>query len=123
MFDAINVHPYRQGAPESVAEEYRALRLLIRRHCGSDSPSADALPLGTCDPSRPNPARRIPILSGEWGWSAAWPSLGKEEAAREATQAKYLPRMFLTNVANDIPLSIWYDWRDDGVSNLDRRHS
>ena len=114
VFDAISVHPYRQGAPESVAEEYRALRLLIRRHCGSDSPSADALPLGTYDPSRPNPARRIPILSGEWGYSTAWPSLGKDEAAHEATQAKYLPRMFLTNVANDIPLSIWYDWRDDG---------
>jgi len=123
VFDAISVHPYRQGAPESVAEEYRALRLLIRRHCGSDSPSADALPLGTYDPSRPNPARRIPILSGEWGWSAAWPSLGKDEAAREATQAKYLPRMFLTNVANDIPLSIWYDWRDDGDPKLNRRNS
>ena len=30
VFDAVSVHPYRQGAPESVAEEYRALRLLIR---------------------------------------------------------------------------------------------
>ena len=117
VFDAISVHPYRQGAPESVAEEYRALRLLIRRHC-----AADALPLGTYDPSRPNPARRIPILSGEWGYSAAWPSLGKDEAAREATQAKYLPRMFLTNVANDIPLSIWYDWRDDGDDPKEAEH-
>lgn len=117
VFDAISVHPYRQGAPESVAEEYRALRLLIRRHC-----AADALPLGTFDPSRPNPARRIPILSGEWGWSAAWPSLGKDEAAREATQAKYLPRMFLTNVSNDIPLSIWYDWRDDGDDPKEAEH-
>ena len=117
VFDAISVHPYRQGAPESVAEEYRALRLLIRRYC-----AADALPLGTYDPSRPNPARRIPILSGEWGWSAAWPSLGKDEAAREATQAKYLPRMFLTNVANDIPLSIWYDWRDDGDDDKEAEH-
>lgn len=42
--------PIPAGAPESVAEEYRALRLLILRHCGSDSPSADALPLGTFDP-------------------------------------------------------------------------
>ena len=67
VFDAISVHPYRQGAPESVVEEFRALRLLIRRHC-----AADALPLGTFDPSRPDPKRRIPILSGEWGWSAAW---------------------------------------------------
>ena len=58
VFDAISVHPYRQSAPENVVEEYRALRLLIRRHC-----AADALPLGTYDPSRPNPARRIPILS------------------------------------------------------------
>ena len=30
VFDAISVHLYRQGASKSVAEEYRALRVLIR---------------------------------------------------------------------------------------------
>ena len=32
----------------------------------------------------------------------------------EETQAVMLSRIFLTNVANGIPLSIWYDWHDDG---------
>ncbi len=30
--------------------------------------------------------------------------------------------MFLTNVANDIPLSIWYDWRDDGDDPKEAEH-
>ena len=32
----------------------------------------------------------------------------------EETQAVMLTREFLTNVANGIQISIWYDWRDDG---------
>jgi hypothetical protein len=30
--------------------------------------------------------------------------------------------MFLTNVANDVPLSIWYDWRDDGDDPKEGEH-
>jgi hypothetical protein len=33
-----------------------------------------------------------------------------------------LARQFLTNAANGIPLSIWYDWRDDGVDPNDPEH-
>jgi hypothetical protein len=32
----------------------------------------------------------------------------------EGKQAALLAREFLTNLANGIPISIWYDWRDDG---------
>ena len=32
----------------------------------------------------------------------------------DETQASYLVRMMLLDVANAIPLSIWYDWRDGG---------
>jgi polysaccharide biosynthesis protein PslG len=99
---AVSVHPYRQTAPETAEEEYRKLRLLIRRYA----------PKG----------KAIPILSGEWGYSTAWPSLGKDEAACEEQQAKYLARQFLTNVANDIPLTIWYDWRDDGDDPREAEH-
>src|SRR5258708_6729007 len=30
-WSAVSVHPYRQGGPESVAEEYRRLRMMIRQ--------------------------------------------------------------------------------------------
>jgi len=51
-WDAVSVHPYRQSAPETVEEEYRSLRLLIRKYAPKD--------------------KVIPIVSGEWGYSSAW---------------------------------------------------
>jgi hypothetical protein len=101
-WSAVSVHPYRQKPPETVDEEYRSVRLLIHRYAPKD--------------------KSIPVLSGEWGYSAAWPSMGKDESAREEAQAKYLARMFLTNIANDVPLSIWYDWRDDGDDPREGEH-
>ncbi|MEA3206972.1 MAG: polysaccharide biosynthesis protein PslG [Chthoniobacter sp.] len=95
-WDAVSVHPYRQSAPETVEEEYRSVRLLIRKYA----------PAG----------RTIPIISGEWGYSDAWAKFDREK------QAKYLPRQFLTNVANDVALSIWYDWHDDGTNPKEIEH-
>lgn len=95
-WDAVSVHPYRQQGPENVAEEYRKLRVLIDRHA----------PRG----------KRISIISGEWGYSDVWTNHDRER------QAKYVSRQFLTNLANDIPLSIWYDWRDDGTDPKEPEH-
>jgi len=33
-----------------------------------------------------------------------------------------MTRAFLTNVANGVPLSIWYDWRDDGIDPREAEH-
>lgn len=99
---AVSVHPYRQQRPETVEEEYRNLRMLIRRYAPKD--------------------KTIPILSGEWGYSTAWKTQGKDEAASEEQQAKYVARQLLTNIANDVPLSIWYDWRDDGDDPKEAEH-
>jgi hypothetical protein len=40
----------------------------------------------------------------------------------EDRQAIMLTRQFLTNFANGIPLSIWYDWRDDGTDPNEGEH-
>lgn len=101
-WDAVSVHPYRQNAPETVEDEYRSLRLLIHQYAPKD--------------------KVIPIISGEWGYSSAWNSLGKDETARAELQGKYLPREFLTNIANDVALSIWYDWHDDGADPKEGEH-
>jgi polysaccharide biosynthesis protein PslG len=95
-WDAVSVHPYRQVDPETAAEDYRALRRLIRRYAPRD--------------------KAIPILSGEWGYSTAWAGFDEER------QAKMLARQWLTNLASDVPLSIWYDWHDDGPDEKEPEH-
>ena len=95
-WDAVSVHPYRQSAPESATTEYQKLRGLIARYA----------PKG----------KSIPILSGEWGYSSAWQNFDN------ATQGQMLARQWLVNLANHIPLSIWYDWHDDGTDPLEPEH-
>ena len=97
-WSGVSVHPYRQTDPESAAIDYARLRELIRRH-GSQS---------NREP--------LPIISGEWGYSSTWRGLTDE------MQAAMLAREFLTNIANGIPLSIWYDWRDDGTDPNEAEH-
>jgi hypothetical protein len=95
-WDAVSVHPYRQKNPETVCEEYRKLRMMIARYA----------PKG----------KRVPVISGEWGFSAGWKSMDEE------TQGKYLAREFLTNLYNEVPISIWYDWHDDGLDPKEPEH-
>ncbi len=89
-WSAVTVHPYRQVDPETVAEDYATLRTLIARYAP--------------------PGKTIPILSGEWGYSAAWGGYD------EMRQARYLAREMLINLACGIPVSIWYDWHNDGAN-------
>lgn len=88
LVDAISVHPYRSDIPETAIQEYQNLRLLIAR----------------IDPTKQN----IPILSGEWGYSTATSNF------TEIQQRDYIVRQYLTNLSQNIPVSIWYDWIDDG---------
>jgi hypothetical protein len=96
LVDGVTVHPYRQDPPETVAADYGKLRAIIRKY----------------RPNRPD----LPILSGEWGYSAAW------EGYDERRQGDYLAREFLTNLSLGIPLSIWYDWHDDGPDPTEPEH-
>jgi len=97
-WSAVSVHPYRQGNPEIAAAEYCLLREMIEQY-------------------RPRSrTASIPIISGEWGYSAVWRGMTEEK------QARVLARELLTNVANGIPLSIWYDWQDDGADASEPEH-
>jgi hypothetical protein len=96
---AVSVHPYRQTDPETAVPEYCRLRKLIeayRFRSGSD--------------------RTIPIISGEWGYSSALRGMDEEK------QGAMYARQMLTNLANQVPLSIWYDWRDDGTDASEAEH-
>jgi hypothetical protein len=94
-WSAVSVHPYRQRDPESVAEEFRLLRNLIAAYTGKE--------------------KQVPIIAGEWGYSSTWNWKGMDEAR----QAKLLAREFLSNLANGVPLTIWYDWHDDTADSQD----
>jgi polysaccharide biosynthesis protein PslG len=93
---AVSVHPYLRSNPELVSGEYYHLREMIKTYA----------PKG----------KHVEIYSGEWGYSSAWPRQNEEK------QGQFLARQWLTNVANDIPLSIWYDWRDDGPDPNEPEH-
>ena len=97
LVDGVSVHPYRGAdrGPETVLPEYEDLRTLI----------AEYAPAG----------KKIPILSGEWGYSTT-------RMSREL-QGKYLPRQWLTNLSAGVPVSIWYDWHDDGRDPKDPEHN
>jgi len=97
--DAVSVHPYRRDPPETAWTDYARLRRMIDRRT----------------PAGQTPVR---IVSGEWGYSNwhAGQSLSPE------TQAAYLARQFLGNMAHGIALSIWYDWADDGTDPHNSEH-
>lgn len=90
--DAVSVHPYRnpKQSPETAAADYQKLRQLIDRY-------APAAKQG-----------KLPILSGEWGYSSF------RKGVSQDTQAAYAVRQQLVNLLNDVPISIWYDWKNDG---------
>lgn len=94
-WDAITVHPYRGSSPETVTTEYGALRAILRKY---------------------SPDRDLPILSGEWGYS------NQEGGLSGGQQADYFARQYLVNVANRVPMSIWYNFADSGANPKDPEH-
>jgi hypothetical protein len=94
-WSAVSIHPYRHSNPESAASDYCRLRELIQAYA---------------------PTKEVPVIASEWGYSSAWPGFN------EAEQGQMLARAWLTNVANGITLSIWYDWHDDGLDAGEAEH-
>lgn len=80
--DAVSVHPYPGGKPELMINDYHQLEALVQEYA-----------------SKP-----MPIISGEWGYTT--------DRIEEITQAQYMSRMFLINSMLEIPISIWFNWKD-----------
>lgn len=93
----VSVHPYRAGPPESVMGDWATLRALIRKYT----------------------ARGLSMLDGEWGYTSAAPPCRYGNKCSEETQGKYVARMWLSNVASGVDVSIAYDWRDDSTNKTD----
>jgi len=100
-FDAVSVHPYRGGGPESVISEYNQLKTLIQKYA---------------------PGKDIPIISGEWGWSTCLPPCtpGWPAVISESVQANYIVRQWFINTLSQVPVSIYYDYVNDGSDPTQR---
>ncbi len=85
LLDAISVHPYRLGPPESATSDYQRLRALLAQYAPSEKVN-------------------LPILCSEWGYSLTWVSTQQ--------QAAYFARLYFTNLMNNLPITIWYNWQD-----------
>jgi hypothetical protein len=109
-WSAVSVHPYRRNDPETAAQDYCRLRELIGTYAPREVPSQKSQVQSS------GARKQIPIISSEWGYSAVWPNLSEEK------QGELLARGWLTNLANGISLSIWYDWRDDGLNASEPEH-
>jgi len=97
--DGITIHAYRDGSypPESVGSTYARLRQLIHQYAPDEKKS------------------RLPILSGEWGYASSWDGVSERSidtllAVTIQTQADFAVRQQLFNLANGVPLSMWYEW-------------
>lgn len=95
FLDAVSVHPYREGAPESVLPEAAGIRSLL----------ADV-----------SPDRPVRIVNSEWGYSTA------NRAVTETRQAEHAARITLIGLAAGFSLNVWYDLRDDGDDEREREH-
>ena len=98
--DAVSVHPYRPptSPPESAAADYRRLRALIKQYA-------------------PPGKKNLPIISGEWGYSSNTRGVSLEQ------QANFIARQQLSNLLNGVPVSIWYDWKNDGNNPAENEHN
>jgi hypothetical protein len=94
--DAISVHPYRnyKFSPETAITDYQKLKALIARYA-------------------PAQKKNMPVISSEWGYSSSTKGVSLDK------QAAFSVRMQLANLSYGIPISIWYDWKNDGPDPAD----
>lgn len=95
LVDALSVHPYRSypHGPETVPPQYELFRSLMRQH-----------------------GKTLPLVAAEWGYSTGTKNSAFTPVPTAEVQGNYLARMCLVNLSQRIPLTIWYDWKDDGCA-------
>ena len=98
--DGVSIHPYRDYSmpPETAGTDYEKLRSLIEKYA----------------PAR---NKNIPVISSEWGYASATKGIST------GMQAEYIVRMQLFNLFSGVPVSIWYDWKNDGENPSDFEHN
>jgi len=95
-WSALTIHPYLRTGPETYGSTYVRAHSLIKKYA----------PRG----------HDMKVICGESGYCCTWKGLD------DTLQAKYLARLFLFNTMSGVPLTIWYDWHDDGQNPANTEH-
>ena len=100
--DGVSVHPYRNASkpPETAATGFKQMREMIDKYAPTSKRG------------------KIPILTGEWGYASDLKSGVSVE-----TQAAFAVRQQLFDLLSGVPLSIWYDWKNDGLDPNEREQN
>ncbi|MDD2325486.1 MAG: cellulase family glycosylhydrolase [Alphaproteobacteria bacterium] len=96
--DAISIHPYVRGVgkgPENNLARYKKFREFVNQYT----------------------PKNLPIISSEAGFTTTDSGVSDEQ------QGALLVRNYITNLAVGVPLSVWYDWRNDGTDPQEREHN
>jgi hypothetical protein len=90
----VSVHPYRSSAPDTIIPDFAQLQELINQYA----------PAG----------KVVQMISGEYGYTTCNMTGSRCGGAgiEEQLQAKYLARMWISVAASNVPLSIYYDWKN-----------
>lgn len=98
LIDGVSIHPYRSSGPETVVKDYQRVQNLILSIA-------------------PRGREHLPVICSEWGYSTY-----KGGQVNEDRQAMYLAKSWLLSAMAGCPISIFYDWKDDGPSATNREH-
>lgn len=90
QLDAISVHSYRPSEPETAASDYTYLRAILAQYSASDKPIYDT---------------EIGRSTGNY---VSMDKISSDE------QGGWLVRTFLTDMASNVGMTIWYTWHDAG---------
>ena len=95
-WSGITIHPYYRLGPESYGSAYAKIRNYLKGH----------VPAG----------KNVEVMCGESGYSSAWWGVD------EKLQGTYFARLMLFDVLSGVPLTIWYDWHEDGTKPTEPEH-
>jgi polysaccharide biosynthesis protein PslG len=90
--DAVSVHPYNSdNNPEMFVSRHASMRSAMLTNGG----------------------KVLPMVASEWGVHTYDRVINGQPGVSEQTQADYLPRYYMVNLSQGIPLSIAFDWQED----------
>lgn len=104
--DAITIHPYRSSVPETAPIDYARVAQVMAPF----QPAGNPKPVAVDEWSYSINKNYSPISSQLW------------RNRTEAEQGALKFRMYMTNIKSALPLTVLYDWRDNGTDPYEWEH-
>lgn len=104
-WDAVSDHPYRTVSPEWAFPDMATIRTSIATN---------------------SPNRALPLLDSEWGYTSTWWDQGTNALTydqAEVQKARRLARAVMVDRMQGFPLTILYDWMNDGTNTANQEYN